>query len=1061
MAFFRALLLMCLFAIIGSSWAVAQSSDAAAGDANRQAVADDKTPEPANEKADGEKAANEKADATADADDEAVADAKADDAKAVAATDEEIAEYDALMAEEFAEAVAGVIGDVEIQMVQDIEFAVEDANVVEFLAANPEPSPSKLEDEPVAAEKPIAAGEMSVISLINGNTIQGQLRSSDSADVITWQGEQFTEPLSVLSDAVKSIKFPATKERLTQQGQFAFETVGGDLLSGTLTAWSGDQIEIDTSLFGKVTMKADSLRRMYRIEQNPTLVFASLSGLHDWNSSDWETEGWLEDGAHVYTEKPDVSLNADLGVPDKAIIEFQISWVTTPNFAFAVAVDPEAKKDERTDGWRFESIENTLAVVREFDGIADIAMVASIKDRKNIRLLAYLDQTAGQMHVYFPDGTLLAKIAPPYEFLNEADKKRASKLLGGIRVINRGKDLRLERLRISRWSGKLPTKGAGGTVNISLGDGTIAAGDSVSLRADKNELVVTAQGEESAVSLDDVVSMKLDRDPSELAFRSSLFLHDGARVSGKVNSISDTHWNVTSDEFVSPISVPRDMARTFIVMERELIPTPSKKIGRSGRLELGSHKLTGRLVPAVEQEAAGVSSFRWQPFGCLNSSPLKLDAAGRIVYRDTPKVTATQVRRTTQQAVRLQQLRLQQQKRGLNFGELFLRKTDSRPVSKQVGPDAHRLHVRSGDIIPCAIDSINEEGVRISTAVADDAFIPHHKVKAIELVANASPPDLKDAKKKRLLTLPRLQKNSPPTHLLCAKTGDFLRCRLMEVNDQFVRVEVQLDVMEIPRDRIAQIIWFHPEEILAKESGDEEVAVESPFAGLAQVLRRDGKRVTFDPQQVDDGSISGNSDVLGPCRFEIGDVDQILFGEGIREAVSVLPYNQWELASAIEPLMAQDLPEGAAEVGSQSAMIGQDAPEIKLDMLDGSRFVLSQCKGQIVVLDFWATWCAPCMQTMPLVEKVMEDYDPNQVKLVSVNLEEGADHVKAVMERHGMDVPVALDIDGVAALRYEAKAIPQMVIVDQEGKVSRLYVGGGAKTVEQMKAAIDQLLDNS
>lgn len=989
----------------------------------------------------------------------------------------EIAEYEAALAAELdvdvaaeADEVAEVVQLADevaevVELAEDVEVGVaiagEVVNVVQAMRAD-DAVAEAAEAPPQPAANAEADKDQAVISLINGNTIVGQLRTSESPDVIQWQGKHFTEPFAVLSDAIKSIKFPTAEKLIPQQGQFAFESVSGDLMSGQLTSWTAEGIEIDSPLFGKVMMRPESLRRLYRIEQNPTLVFASLSGLQDWNTTGWETTGWQEDGAHVWTDKPDVTINGDLGVPDKAIIEFQISWTDKPNFVFAVAVDADAKKDDRKDGWRFETIDETLAVLREHRSIADVAMVASVKARKSVRLLAYLDQTIGQMQVYQPDGTLLAKISPPTEFLEKIEEQKL-KAGRGIRFVNRGKDVRLERLRISRWSGKLPTKGAGGVVDIAMADGTIVAGDSVRLDTEAEQLIVSSDGDDTNVSLADVVALKIDGQRSEEAsFETSLFLHDGARVSGKVESISPTHWKMASSEFLTTLQVPRDMARTFIVMKRDPVP-PGKKVGRSGRLELGSHKLTGHLVPAIEQEAAGVSSLRWQPFGCLNSSSLTLNADGRIVYRDPPKVTVNRAtQQTAQRALQLQRVRLQQQKRGLNFGQLFLQKADSRPAAKRVGPDAHKLHVRSGDVIPCLIDSINEEGVQITTAVADDAFIPHNKIKAIELVANATPPNLKEAKKYRLLTLPRLQKSSPPTHLLCSSNGDFLRCRLLEVNDQFVRVELQLEEIEIPRSRISQIIWFHPEELLAEEKAakeDEPPAIVSPFAGLAQILKRDGKRVTFDPEQVDATKISGTSDVLGPCHFELSDVDQVIFGEGIRDAVAVLPYNQWQLRGAVEPLMAQDSPDGAAEVGSESALIGQDAPEIKLDMLDGGKFLLSQCKGQIVVLDFWATWCAPCMQTMPLVEKAMADYDPNQVRLVSVNLEESADHVKSVLERHDMHVAVALDIDGVAAARYEARAIPQMVIVAPDGKIARLYVGGGSKTVEQMKAAIDLLLE--
>lgn len=134
------------------------------------------------------------------------------------------------------------------------------------------------------------------------------------------------------------------------------------------------------------------------------------------------------------------------------------------------------------------------------------------------------------------------------------------------------------------------------------------------------------------------------------------------------------------------------------------------------------------------------------------------------------------------------------------------------------------------------------------------------------------------------------------------------------------------------------------------------------------------------------------------------------------------------------------------------------APDFELKDSSGKVVHLSDYKGKVVLLDFWATWCGPCMQTMPLVEKALEEFDPKQVRLVAVNLEEPAKNVQSVLARHNLHVPVALDEDGVAARKYEANAIPQTVIVDREGKVHRLYVGGGPDMVEQLTASLKELL---
>ncbi|MCA9045852.1 MAG: TlpA family protein disulfide reductase, partial [Planctomycetaceae bacterium] len=97
-------------------------------------------------------------------------------------------------------------------------------------------------------------------------------------------------------------------------------------------------------------------------------------------------------------------------------------------------------------------------------------------------------------------------------------------------------------------------------------------------------------------------------------------------------------------------------------------------------------------------------------------------------------------------------------------------------------------------------------------------------------------------------------------------------------------------------------------------------------------------------------------------------------------------------------------------------------------------------------------------QTMPLVEEALKTYNPEQVRLIAVNLEEPEEQIREVMERHELHATVALDVDGVTARRYQANAIPQLVIVDQDGNVAKLYVGGGPGTVAQMRESIDELL---
>ena len=327
----------------------------------------------------------------------------------------------------------------------------------------------------------------------------------------------------------------------------------------------------------------------------------------------------------------------------------------------------------------------------------------------------------------------------------------------------------------------------------------------------------------------------------------------------------------------------------------------------------------------------------------------------------------------------------------------------------------------------------------------------------MELIATYPAAGIAPAKRDRLLTLPRMQKKAPPTHLICSKNGDFLRGRLLEMDERRLKIEVHSETKEIPRDRIAQIIWLHPDELtgkLAAAAGDRSQA------NRMQTVRADGNRLTFVAGKADHKTIWGKSDVFGACRVDLIEVDQVLFGTFIEESAAKLAYQLWKLHYATEPKFAQSEAAAAADgqvTGTESPLVGQQAFPFKLAMLDGSWFHLGDHKGHVVVVDFWASWCGPCMQSMPLVDGVVREFADRKVELVAVNMEEQPEHVKTMLQRHKLKIPVVFDPDGTVAAKYAVTAIPQTVVIDRDGKIARLFVGGEKKTAESLRKALEEL----
>src|SRR5262249_41424541 len=107
------------------------------------------------------------------------------------------------------------------------------------------------------------------------------------------------------------------------------------------------------------------------------------------------------------------------------------------------------------------------------------------------------------------------------------------------------------------------------------------------------------------------------------------------------------------------------------------------------------------------------------------------------------------------------------------------------------------------------ITHIDSDGVSFESSATDAKFVPHEKIKAIELAKENRTIPLDKIKRERLLTLPRMQKNNPPTQLIVSTNGDYLRGRLVEMTDKNISVEVHLETRQIPRDNVARIVWFH------------------------------------------------------------------------------------------------------------------------------------------------------------------------------------------------------------------------------------------------------------
>ena len=125
------------------------------------------------------------------------------------------------------------------------------------------------------------------------------------------------------------------------------------------------------------------------------------------------------------------------------------------------------------------------------------------------------------------------------------------------------------------------------------------------------------------------------------------------------------------------------------------------------------------------------------------------------------------------------------------------------------------------------------------------------------------------------------------------------------------------------------------------------------------------------------------------------------------------------------------------------------AIDFTLKDLNGKSHALSEYKGKLVFLNFWATWCPPCREEMPSMQKLYNDSDKNKFVMLAVDVGEGEAQVRKFAARNGYTFPILLDIKGDIGKLYKVRGIPATFIIDQAGNLVAKKVGARHWTWEE------------
>lgn len=135
---------------------------------------------------------------------------------------------------------------------------------------------------------------------------------------------------------------------------------------------------------------------------------------------------------------------------------------------------------------------------------------------------------------------------------------------------------------------------------------------------------------------------------------------------------------------------------------------------------------------------------------------------------------------------------------------------------------------------------------------------------------------------------------------------------------------------------------------------------------------------------------------------------------------------------------------------------GRPAPDFTLQNLEGATKHFKDYRGNIILLNFWATWCEPCIREMPAMQQVYEDLKHEGFVVLAINELENVEKVARHIDDHGHTFPVLLDTDNSVANKYGVYGLPVTVFIDKDGIV-REYVQGGTLTEAIIRRIVDDL----
>jgi peroxiredoxin len=568
----------------------------------------------------------------------------------------------------------------------------------------------------------------------NGESLTGVMVAA-SPDTVTWNSPDFGNPLQLRWNVVERIEWPQAD--VAPASPFGIVLRDGSFIYGDLASITGNSISIHSTRHGDVTLKRSEVLSVRRLKGG-SLVYSGPLGDQGWTAMSNQPDGNVLRSSPPQTLTPPLATGpggsllirnwnrtamADITLPDSFDVELRVTSSKRPEFLLSFGGNV-------LNAMCLETWDNQLVLT---DG-DQFQVVRKIEDNeREVDLRVLWDKTAQKCWVYTPTGDLItswelpasgdaAKPAPqppaasviirgggalnqrivrmqingmPTFTLAGRDgtartrPNLAGAMIPGMVLQNRGLDLALELLRVSKWDGKLPARSSATHSRIELTDGRTISGEIASAHAGNVDVSAAGQSAPTSYPIANVDALFFSSDsPQESAHAMTLLYNDGTMIHGTIDSLANGHAAITTSFTDKPLMSSLDQLQQLAIrMPAPKTATPEPPLDSMDKIVIEQTTLHGKLTGAKD------GSVRWMPIGGIQ--PV------------TPSTAlSTEITRSFFQGAPAQ---------------------DLPPPS-----DPALFYLNSGDVVPGTLESIDRTGVDIKSSIMDPRKLPANMIEAIQ-----------------------------------------------------------------------------------------------------------------------------------------------------------------------------------------------------------------------------------------------------------------------------------------------------------------------------------------